>query len=402
MSVRIAVTGLGIVSCIGQDSNIVWKNIVNGVSGITDHPNYPNSIIKTKKVGYIHDFKLDPVFNPRWQQKIDRHVQLGLNAAKQAIDQSGLDIKSMDSSRIHTIMGTCMGGYEFIKENITRVDNGNPVLPGFLAGHVINMMSSYINMHYGIQGSGLAVGAACAGGNSALSVAAMMIETGLADVVVAGASECWINDVCIGGFESLGALSFEEIMPRPFDIARSGFAMAEGAGVIILESEKHAKKRGANILCMMSGWGISSDADHPTSPAVTGVAATRAVNMALTKANLNPEDITYINAHATGTTVGDAVECKTLYKIFNTKPYLSSTKSMHGHSIGSVSLIESVICILSLQNNQIPATINLENIDPECPGNHVTKTLDTKVTHVVNNSFGFGGANAIVIFSKAE
>jgi 3-oxoacyl-[acyl-carrier-protein] synthase II len=400
MPVKIAVTGLGIVSCIGQNTKVVWDNVTNGVSGITEHPNYPNQVIKTKKVGHIPDFKLDAEFNPRWRQKIDRHVQFGLNAAKQAVDQSGLEINKMDPSRIHTVMGTCMGGYDFINENQNRVKNGNPVLPGFLAGHVVNMMSSYINMHYGIQGSGLAVGAACAGGNSGLAIAAMMIETGLADVVVAGASECWLNDICIGGFESLGALSLDDVMPRPFDIDRSGFAISEGSAVLILESEEHARRRSANILCYMSGWGISSDADHPTSPAESGLAATKAINLALAKAKLTHTDIDYINAHATGTKVGDAVECQMLQKIFGSNPYISATKSMHGHSIGSVSLIESVISILSLTNNQVPGTINLKNIDTKCPGNHVTETIDGPLTHVVNNSFGFGGANAIVIFSK--
>lgn len=402
MSTKIVVTGMGVVSCTGQNIDTLWSNIINGRSGITNHPNYPNAVIKSKKVGHIPDFVLDPVFNPRWKQKIDRHVQFGLNAAKQAIDQSGLEIKSMDPSRIHTVMGTCMGGYGFVEENLNRVHNNNPVLPGFLAGHVINMMSSYINMHYGIQGSGLAIGAACAGGNSALAVAAMMLETGLADVVVAGAGECWINDICIGGFESLGALSYDDIMPRPFDINRNGFAIAEGAGVLILETETHAKKRKADILCYMSGWGISSDADHPTSPAESGRAATNAINAALKKANLNAGDIDYINAHATGTKVGDSVECKMLYKIFKDRPYISATKSMHGHSIGSVSLIEAIISILSLKNNQVPGTVNLIDIDPECPGNHIKKSIDAELKHVVNNSFGFGGANAIVIFSKVE
>ena len=400
MSVKIAVTGLGIVSCVGQDPNTVWHNVSNVISGITQHPSYPNAVIKTKKVGHVLNFKLDSVFNPRWHQKTDRHIQFGLNAAKQAIEQSGLDISSMDSSRIHTIMGTSMGGYDFIIENQQRVSKGLPVLPGFMPGHLLNMMSSYINMHYGIQGSGLAISAACAGGNSSLAIASMMIETGLADVVVAGASDCWINDLCIGGIESLGALSYEDVMPRPFDVDRSGFAIAEGAGVLVLESQEHARRRNADILCYMSGWGLSSDAEHPTSPANSGDPAARAIRAALAKAQLNVDDIDYVNAHATGTLVGDPVECKTLFNIFGNKPYVSSTKSVHGHGIGSASLIESVICILSLRNNQVPGTINLKNIDINCPGNHVTETIDTNVSHVINNSFGFGGANAFVIFSK--
>lgn len=403
MSINVVVTGMGVVSCVGQDVDTFWNNVSNGVSGIKEHPesNYCNTVVKTKKVGHISNFKLDPVYNSRWSQKVERYVQFGLNAAKQAIDQSGLDISNLDPFRIHTVMGSCMGGYDFVKENLLRIEHGEKISPGFMSGHIVNMLSSYINMHYGIQGSGMVIAAACAG-NSSLSIAAMLIETGMADVVVAGASECWINDLCIAGFESISAMSPNDTM-RPFDVDRNGFAIGEGAGVLILESEEHARRRGADIICRLSGWGFSSDADHPTTPALDGLAATKAIQNTLAKARINATDIDYINAHATATQAGDPIETRTLYNVFGDKPYISATKSIHGHCIGASSLIESVISILSLTNNQVPGTVNLENIDHEkCPGNHVKQTIDTPINHVISNSFGFGGANAMVVFSKFE
>ena len=255
-------------------------------------------------------------------------------------------------------------------------------------------------MHYGIQGSGLCLAGACAAGNQAIALAAMLIETGQADVVITGASDSWLSDVVVSGFESLGALSFSDTMPRPFDVARDGFAISEGAGVIVLENETHARSRGANILAYLSGHGISSDAYHPTAPEPSGAVVERMVRHALKKANLDHTNIDYINAHATGTPVGDKVECQTLYRVFGDRPYISSTKSMTGHSIGSSSALEAVISVMCLQTGVIPATINLSDRDPECPGTHVSETLTADVKHVLSNSFGFGGTNGVLIFSK--
>ena len=397
---KIAITGLGVVSCCGNEIKEFWNNIASGISGIQPITKYTPAVLKTTKVGEVKNFVLDKVFDPRWNNKTDTHIQFALNAAKQAIDQSGLEIDKLDPHRIQTIIGTTGGSYEFIIKNQERVNNNKPSLPNFISGHINNMPSAYINMHYGIHGGGLGISGACAAGNQSIAIAAMMIETGQADVVICGASDAWLSELTISGFESIGALSYAEILPRPFDKNRDGFAISEGSGILVLESETHAKNRNANILAYLSGYGISSDAYHPTSPHPTGEPFVRMLRDTLNRAHLNTDDIDYINAHATGTSIGDIAECQGFYKVFNDKPYISSTKSMTGHSIGSTSAIEAVISILSLQNQTLPATINLTDIDKECVGNHLTKTISHDVKHIVSNSFGFGGTNGVLIFSK--
>jgi len=395
----ISITGLGAVTCLGNSVDELWHNICQGQTGILPI-DYEPRVIKTRRMGRVQNFQLDTAFDPRWKNKCDIHLQYALNAAKQAVEQSGLDFSKLDPGRVHTVIGTTAGAYNFIVENQQRIDNSKAALPNFIPGHINNMTSAYINMHYGIEGSGLGISGACAAGSQAIAIGSMLIETGQADIVICGASDSWLSEVTVSGFESLGALSYSDIMPRPFDRNRDGFAISEGAAVLILESTQHAKKRGADILAYLSGWGISSDAYHPTSPNPNGRAFSRMMSQALTRARINTEQVDYINAHATATRVGDAVECQSLQQIFGTQPYISSTKSMTGHSVGSTSAIEAVICVKTIQNNLIPGTINLTDIDPECPGNHLTKTIEYRVDHVVSNSFGFGGTNGVLVFSR--
>lgn len=395
----IAITGLGAVTCLGNSVNELWTNICQGQTGILPI-DYEPQVIKTRRMGRVKDFQLDPAFDPRWKNKCDTHLQYALNAAKQAVDQSGLDISKLDPGRVHTVIGTTAGSYDFVVDNQRRIDQGKPALPNFIPGHINNMPCAYINMHYGIEGSGLGISGACAAGSQAISIGSMLIETGQADVVICGASDSWLSEVAVSGFESLGALSYNDIMPRPFDRGRDGFAISEGSGILILESTQHAKKRGADILAYLSGWGISSDAYHPTSPNPDGHAFIRMMHQALDRARINRDQIDYINAHATATRVGDSIECQSLARIFGIVPYISSTKSMTGHSIGSTSAIEAIICVKSIQDKRVPGTINLNDIDPDCPGNHVTETIDYHVDHVVSNSFGFGGTNGVLVFSR--
>lgn len=397
----VAITGLGVISCCGNDINTFWDNISNGVSGIKPISKYEPSVIRTRRVGEVKNFNLDSVFDARWNSKTDTHIQYALNATKQAVEQSGLDFGTLDTSRVHTVIGTTGGSYNFIIRNQERINQGKAAMPNFIPGHINNMSAAYINMHYGIHGSGLGISGACASGNQSIAVGSMLIETGQADVVIVGASDSWLSELTISGFESLGALSYDDILPRPFDADRSGFAISEGAGILILESVEHAYRRNANILAMLSGYAMSSDAYHPTSPDPTGATFVNMARNALFKAQLNRDQISYINAHATGTLVGDRAECSAIRQAFSNNPYVSSTKSMTGHSIGSTSAIEAVICVQALQHQQIPGTINLKHIDIECPGNHVAETIDTKLKHIVSNSFGFGGTNGLCIFSTS-
>lgn len=397
---KIAITGIGTVNCMGNSVQEFWHNIINGISGIKPIEPDTYKVSRTTKTGHIQDLVLSKTFDRRWVSKTDRHIQLALNATEQAVSQCGLNFNELDPSRVHTVIGTCAGSYKSITENISRINEGEPSLPNFIPGHINNMISAYINMHYGIQGSGLCVNGACAAGNQAVVIASMLIEAGQADVVITGASDSWLDDVVVSGFESLGALSFDEILPRPFDTDRSGFAISEGAGILVLESEQHARRRGADILAYLSGYAISSDAYHPTSPEPHNKILMHTVNQALVKSQINASQIDYINMHATGTKIGDAVECQGMSLIFGQKPFISSTKSMTGHSIGSSSAIETIISVLCLQNDTVPATINLQTVDTACPGNHVTESLRAPVNHVLNNSFGFGGTNGILILSK--
>lgn len=397
---KIAITGLGVVSSCGSQRDLFWDNIINGRSGMRPISKYVPKVIKTTRVGEVENFQLDPAFDSRWTNKTDIHIQFALNAAKQALDQSGLEINQLDPYRIQTIVGTCGGSYEFIIKNQERINDNKPALPNFISGHINNMPSAYINMHYGIRGGGLGISGACAAGNQSIAMAAMMIETGQADVVVCGASDSWLSEVTISGFESIGAVSYADVLPRPFDRARDGIAISEGAAIMILESEAHAKKRNAEILAYLSGYGISSDSYHSTSPHPTGEPFVNMLKTVSRRFQLDLDQVDYINAHATGTPIGDSAECKGLYSVFEDRPFISSTKSMTGHSIGSTSAIEAVICVMTLKNQAIPGTIGLENIDENCPGNHVTQSIQSKVNHVVSNSFGFGGTNGLLVFSK--
>lgn len=398
----VVVTGLGVCTSLGQTVDQFWYNIINGNSGMVELPENFYKISKTTKAGYIENFKLNQVFDPRWRVKTDRHIHLALNATADAVAHSGIDFSTLDPSRVHTVIGTCAGSYDSVSKNIDRANSGEKVLPNFIPGHINNMISAYINMHYNIQGSGLCVNGACAAGNQAIALATMLIETNQADVVITGASDSWLSDVAVGGFESLGALSMSSVLPRPFDQDRSGFAISEASGIIILESSAHATGRRANILAQISGYGFGSDAYHPTSPEPGGVVVERMINQALAKAKINANEIGYINAHATGTIIGDRIECQTLSRVFQNTPYISSTKSMTGHSIGSSSAIEAVVSIMVLNAGVVPGTTNLINIDPLCPGQHLLSSIDHTVNHVLSNSFGFGGTNGVVIFSRFD
>lgn len=397
---KIAITGLGAVTCCGSSADELWANIREGKSGIRPITKYVPRVIKTRRVGEVQNFTLDAAFDPRWVSKTDTHIQFALNASKEAVEQSGLDFNLLDRSRVHTVIGTTAGSYNFIIKNQDRINSGKSVLPNFISGHINNMSAAYINMHYGIHGSGLGLTGACAAGNQAIALGAMLIETDQADVVIAGASDSWLSELTISGFESLGALSYDDTLPRPFDVHRTGFAISEGSGIVVLESLEHASKRNADIIAYLSGYGMSSDAYHPTSPEPTGEVFKTMVTNALYKAKLNIDDIGYVNAHATGTAIGDAAECLAIQRTFTNNPYISSTKSMTGHSIGSTSAIEAIICIQALKHQQLPGTINLEDLDPLCYGNHLNLTIDHRIKHIATNSFGFGGTNGLLILSK--
>ena len=397
---KIAITGMGVISCCGTSVADFWNAVSTGQTGLGPLTRFKSSETKTTLVGEVRDFKLGDQFNPRIRNRTDRHIQYALAAADQAITQSGLNFNLTDPYRTSTVIGTCSGSYDYISEAVIQTQNNQSVAPAFLTGNLNNMISAYINMHWNILGSGMAVNAACASGAQAIAVGAMLIETGQADVVVVGGSENWIHPAPIGGLESLRALTYDTYGCRPFDKNRSGFSISEGSAVLILESAEHAWYRNADILAWLSGYGLSSDADHPTAPRADGAATTHMIKQTAYRAGIALEQIDYINAHATGTPIGDKIESDVLYKIFADRPWVSSTKAVTGHAIGAVGAMEAVIAVKTLQSQLIPATVNLATTD--CAGRHVIgQSINVPVKHVLSNNFGFGGTNSALLFSKA-
>lgn len=397
---KIAITGLGVISCAGNTVKEFWSSVINNKSGLGNLTRFRHPKITTASVGEVRDFELGTQFDSRVRTRTDRHIQYALAATDQAIFQSGLDFDQIDPHRISTIIGTCSGSYDYVSNAADNLQQNRPVSPSFLTGNLNNMISAYINMHWNILGPGLAINGACASGAQAIAVGAMLIETGQADVVIVGGSENWIHAIPIGALESLRALTHDAAGCRPFDQYRSGFSLSEGAGILILENAEHAWRRNADILAWLSGYGISSDADHPTAPRVDGKSTSYMIKQAMYRANIAVDQIDYINAHATGTPIGDKIESEVLYDIFSDRPYLSSTKAITGHAIGAVGAMEAIIAVKTLQDQLLPATFNL--FTPDCPGNHVmNQAIDAPVNNVLSNNFGFGGTNSALIFSRA-
>lgn len=396
---KIAITGMGVISCCGNTVDDFWTAVINGQSGLAALTRFHSSVIKTKLVGQVQDFELSDNFSHKIRIKTDSHIQYALAAAEQAIAQSGLNFDQEDLYRIHSVIGTCSGSYQSVTNAAIQLRSNAPVGPTFLTGNLNNMISAYINMQYGLLGAGLVVNGACASGSQAIAMGAMLIETAQADVVIVGGTEDWINAIPISGLESIRALTYDPVGCKPFDQSRSGFSISEGAAVLILESAQHAEQRGAAVLAWLSGYGMSNDAYHPTAPKADGTSTRYMITQAVKRAGLTVDQIDYVNAHATGTLIGDQVEAAVLHSIFGDRPYLSGTKAVTGHSIGAVGAMEAIISVKVLQDQLIPATTNLTKSD--CAGNHVIdKAISEPVQHVLTNSFGFGGTNGALVISR--
>jgi 3-oxoacyl-[acyl-carrier-protein] synthase II len=396
---KIAITGMGTVGCCGNTVEDLWTAVVAGKTGLGPLTRFQHETIRTTTVGEVRDFKLDEQFNPRVRTRTDRHIQYALAATDQAITQSGLNFSQIDPYRISTVIGTCSGSYDYVADSIVHLQQNRSVMPSFLTGSLNNMIAAYINMHWNILGSGLVVNGACASGAQAIIVGAMMIETGQADVVIVGGSENWIHPLPIGGLESLKALTYDPQGCRPFDQDRTGFSLSEGAAVLVLESAENAYRRNADILAWLSGYGISSDADHPTAPRADGTVTAHMIKQTTYRAGVSLNQIDYVNAHATGTIIGDKTESEVLHRLFDDKPYLSSTKAVTGHAIGAIGAMEAIISVKTIIEQTVPVTTNLMNTD--CPGKHVIgQSIKTKINNVLSNNFGFGGTNSALVFSK--
>ena len=409
---RVVITGLGALSPLGNDVSSTWDGMKNGRSGIGLIGSMDTTDYAVKIAGEVKGFDPKPFFkNPKDARRMDRYAHLGIAAAKMALDDSGLNEAEIDRNRVGVMLGSGIGGLGTLEDNHTALLQKSPsrVSPFTIPMMISNIASGVFSIEYGFGGPNMAIVTACATANHSIGEAWRMIKFGDADAFVAGGSEASIRPMGLAGFMNMKALSTRNEDPtaasRPFDVGRDGFVMGEGAGVVVIEELEHAKARGANILAELSGYGLSADAYHLTSPHPEGDGAARCMDMALKHAGLNAEDVQYVNAHGTSTPQGDVCESKAIQKSFgawaNDGLVVSSTKSMTGHLLGAAGGVELLACLMAMRDGVIPPTINLDDQDPNCPLDYCAHTArEMEVRAALSNSFGFGGHNASLLITK--
>ena len=405
---RVVITGMGIVSPIGNDLDEFWKNLKVGHNGIDQISSFDTTKFDVKIAGESN-IDLVSFFDRKELNKLDRFTAFALVAAEQAITQSNINNKNSLSSRIGVIVGSGIGGIgTFESQHKKLLKNPRYVSPFFIPSMISDIAAGQISIKYGFKGINYSVASACATSNHAFGDAFKMIQSDMADVIVSGGSEAAITEMSIAGFSNMKALSKnpdKNSASRPFDKYRDGFVMGEGAGILVLESLDHAKSRDAEILGEIVGYGATADAFHITSPDLEGKGGEKAMKNAISEANLNLDKIKYVNAHGTSTPYNDKIETKAIKNVFkeNSKNlYVTSTKSMTGHLLGAAGAIEAIASILSMNNNYIPPTINYKNHDTECDLNYLPKNgKSVNFNYTLSNSFGFGGHNSVVIFKGA-
>lgn len=407
---RVVVTGLGMISPLGLDVQSSWQAVIQGKSGVGYITHFDAKDYPVRIAAEVKGFDPTKYIELKEVKKMDRFIHFAIAATEMAIADSALKITPENSERIGVVIGSGMGGLPAIEyyHQILLEKSWKRVSPFFIPMVIINLAAGQISIKYGIKGPNLAVTTACATGNHSIGEAFRMIQYGDADVMIAGGAEAVITPMAVAGFAIMRALSTRNEEPekasRPFDADRDGFVMGEGSGILILEELEHALKRGAKIYAELVGYGMTSDAYHITAPAPEGEGGARCMKMALNDAGISPEEIDYINAHGTSTKQGDELETQAIKTIFGEHAYklcVSSTKSMTGHLLGAAGGVEAIFTVLSIYENIIPPTINLDNPDPECDLDYVPYNAKKKeVRYAMTNSFGFGGTNASLIFKK--
>ena len=410
MSKKVMVTGLGLVTPIGNQVDIAWNNLINGKSGIDYIKSFDPEEYETKIAAEVKEFDPSEILGRKESKRLDRFSQFACVASKEAVNHSGLDIQNEDATKIGVIIGSGVGGIITITEQHKVLLNRGPkrVSPFLVPMMLGDMASGQVSMMLGAKGPNFSTVSACATGADSIGEAYEMIRRGVIDVAIAGGTEAAVCPIGIAGFNSCMALSTKNENPqsasRPFDKERDGFVLGEGAGIVILESEEHASNRNANVIAELLGYGASSDAHHVTQPHPEGEGASRAMEMALASSKTNINEIDYVNAHGTSTPLNDKFETISIKNTFGEHAYkipISSTKSMTGHLLGAAGAIESVISILTINNSVIPPTINYENPDPDCDLNYVpNQSIESDVSKVMTNSLGFGGHNSSLVFGK--
>ena len=410
MKRRVVVTGLGVISPLGNTTEKFWDSLVKGKSGIGHLTYFDASQYESLIAGEARDFVPHPFIPAKELRRMERFVQFAVTASKNAIDDAGLDISKQDPFRTGVVVGSGIGSLKIIEEQHKVIIEKGPsrVTPFLIPMLIVNMAAGHISIMFGIKGPNSCTTTACASGSHAIGDAFRIIQYGDADVMIAGGTESCITTLGIAGFCALKALSTRNNEPekasRPFDKERDGFVMAEGAGIVILEEFEHAKKRNARIYGEVIGLGMTGDGYHMTAPDPEGEGAARCMLNALKDAGLRPEDVSYINAHGTSTPLNDKVETMAIKKVFGSfakKVAVSSTKSMTGHLLGAAGGVEFVACCLALKHDIIPPTINYEIPDPDCDLDYVpNKARQAKVNVCLSNSLGFGGHNATLCVKK--
>ncbi len=406
---RVVVTGMGAVSAYGNEVEAIWQNILASKSAVDNIKGFDASQFTTHFAAEIVDFDCSQYFSGKELRKMDEFIQFGAFAAAKAFEDSGLEVNEGNANRIGVAIGSGIGGISFIETSHLRYLEGGPrkISPFFIPGSIINMCAGYVSMMFNLRGPNISVVTACTTSVHNIGLAMRMIQCGDAEVMLAGGSEKSVTRLGLGGFCALRSLSTRNDAPkqasRPWDKDRDGFVMADGAGVLVLEELEHAKKRGAKIYAEITGFGMSGDAHHVTMPPENGQGAYDAMQNSLNDAGLNPADIQYINAHGTST-AADRIESFAIERLFGSdtdKLAVSSTKSMTGHMLGAAGAIESIFSVLALRDQVAPPTINLDNPDEGCVLNYVPNHAQPMmIQHVLSNSFGFGGTNGSLIFSK--
>lgn len=410
---RVVITGLGVISPLGNDLSTFWNNLVNGVSGAGPITHFDASRFKTRFACEVKGFDAAAVLDRKTVQSSDLFAHYALAAADEALKMSQMDLDAIDKDRAGVIWGSGNGGIGSLQTQILdyAAGDGTPRFSPFLVPKmIVDMGSGLISIRYGLRGPSFAPVSACATSTTALIEAALYVGSGLADIVVAGGSEAPITQSALGGFSSSKALSTRNDEPekasRPFDKNRDGFVMGEGAGALIVEEREHALRRGAPILCEVMGYAQTSDAYHITATHPEGLGAARGMRLALDIAGLEPGQVDHINAHATSTPKGDESELTAMRSVFgtNANARITSTKSMTGHLLGAAGAVESISCIMAIRDGIMPPTINLNDPDESTKGmNIVANTAERRTVRVaMNNTFGFGGHNAIVVLAAPD
>ena len=405
---RVVVTGLGLVSPVGNDIATGWANLIAGRSGIGRITRFDASAFTSQIAGEVKDFAIDAYIPAKEARHFDTFIHYGIAAASQAVKDAGITVESVNPERIGVIIGSGIGGLPMIEDNHTELTNRGPrrISPFFVPGSIVNMVSGQVSIMHGFQGPNYAVVSACTTGLHSIGDAGRLIEYGDADVMVAGGAESTVSPLGIGGFCAARAMSTRNDDPttasRPWDKDRDGFVLGEGAGVLVLEEYEHARRRGARIYGELSGFGMSADAHHITAPDREG--PKRGMLAALRNGGINPDQIQYVNAHGTSTPLGDKNETEAIKLAFGDHArnlVINSTKSMTGHLLGAAGGIESVFTVLAVHHQISPPTINIFNQDPECDLDYcANQARDMKIDVAMSNSFGFGGTNGTLVVKR--